>query len=117
MIEADSGDEIDGEVMERGIHRRERHGCDYTEELQGRVGTLQGLLCRYEEREERLRRALNSLRDMLRQARGSSDSVSLTSIEEMITQVSEGLDRLESGDTEVARERTLERLAGEVGCA
>jgi hypothetical protein len=70
-------------------------------EMQGVVGTLQGLLCRYEEREERLRRALNRLRDMIREVRGSSDSVSLTGIEEAL----DGL----------ARQETLERLADQVG--
>jgi hypothetical protein len=69
--------------------------------MQRRVGTLQELLCRYEEREERLRRALNKLRDMLREVRGSSDSVSLTGIEETL----DGF----------ARESTLERLQTTAG--
>ncbi|MDR1609258.1 MAG: hypothetical protein LBR78_00125, partial [Holosporales bacterium] len=56
-----------------------------------RVGTLQELLCRYEEREERLRRALNKLRDMVRGIRGDSDSVSLTGIEEGIRRLQESV--------------------------
>ncbi|MDR1609584.1 MAG: hypothetical protein LBR78_01870 [Holosporales bacterium] len=69
--------------------------------MQRRVGTLQELLCRYEEREERLRRALNKLRDMVREVRGSSDSVSLTEIEGILDGI--------------ARQETLEGLVGEVG--
>jgi hypothetical protein len=59
--------------------------------MQRQVGTLQALLCRYEEKEERLRRALNKLRDMIRGMRGSSDSVSLTGIEEGIRRLQESV--------------------------
>ncbi|MDR1609609.1 MAG: hypothetical protein LBR78_01995 [Holosporales bacterium] len=46
----DEVDEIDIDgVVERGV------GGSYVEDMQRQVGTLQALLCRYEEREERLR--------------------------------------------------------------
>jgi hypothetical protein len=73
------------EVVERGPVE------GHVFEMQRVVGGLQGLLCRYEEREERLRRSLNKLRDVVREVRGSNDGVSLTGIEEILEGVADKL--------------------------
>ncbi|MDR1609573.1 MAG: hypothetical protein LBR78_01810 [Holosporales bacterium] len=93
VITGEVVDEVEiGEVVERGPIE------EHVSEMQGRVGALRGLLCRYEEREERLRKALNRLRDMVREVRGSSGSVSLTGIEERLGALEDSIGMDDEGD-------------------